>query len=299
MIVRHTSRRFAGRAAYGVPVSGNITRLRSSGHALRRPDRRYDDARQHLVRTNPTRQSGAHDPKARRPDARRRGTDDRHPAGAVEIIPEDDLRRKLERSLRRKSAAHRETGIRPDRARHPSRAHGRPSQAATVPGSRPHGGVPVGDFTGMIGDPERPQRDPQAARPRRSGEQRQDLHRAGVQDPRPREQPWSTTTAAGSRSWNSRMCCGSTATQTVAQMLERDDFEKRYAGGTTHQPARVRVSARAGLRLGGAQRGRRDRRHRAEVQPAHGARDPARTTARSRRSSSPFRSSRASTAWRR
>ena len=58
------------------------------------------------------------------------------------------------------------------------------------------------------------------------------------------------------------------ARYTVARMLERDDFGKRYQQRPADRDPRVSLPARAGLRLGGAPRRRGARRHRPEVQPA-------------------------------
>ena len=48
---------------------------------------------------------------------------------------------------------------------------------------------------------------------------------------------------------------------TVARILERDDFSKRYRDGSGHLPARVPLSGSAGLRLGRHQGGCRTGRH--------------------------------------
>ena len=64
-------------------------------------------------------------------------------------------------------------------------------------------------------------------------------------------------------------------TSTVAQLLERDDFAKRYAGGEPISILELLYPLHAGLRLGGDPRRRRARRHRPELQPAARARDPA------------------------
>ena len=58
------------------------------------------------------------------------------------------------------------------------------------------------------------------------------------------------------------------AQHTVARMLERDDFAKRYKSRAADRDPRIPVSAGAGLRLGRAEGRRRARRHRPEVQPA-------------------------------
>ena len=64
-------------------------------------------------------------------------------------------------------------------------------------------------------------------------------------------------------------------TSTVAQLLERDDFAKRYARARADLHPRAALPAAAGLRLGRRGRRRRAGGHRPEVQPAAGARHPA------------------------
>ena len=56
-------------------------------------------------------------------------------------------------------------------------------------------------------------------------------------------------------------------------MLERDDFAKRMAAAEPISHARAPVPGAAGLRLGGDRGRRRARRHRPDLQPAHGPRD--------------------------
>ena len=74
-------------------------------------------------------------------------------------------------------------------------------------------------------------------------------------------------------------------TTTAAQLLERDDFAKRWPAKRADLDARAALPAAAGLRLGRGRRRRRARRHRPEVQPAARPRHPARLRpARSRRS---------------
>ena len=63
-----------------------------------------------------------------------------------------------------------------------------------------------------------------------------------------------------------------TATTTVARILERDDFAKRWEA---HQPIsmlEMLYPVRPGLRLGGHRGRHRARRHRPGLQPVHGAR---------------------------
>ena len=65
-------------------------------------------------------------------------------------------------------------------------------------------------------------------------------------------------------------------TTTVAQLLERDDFAKRFASGEPISVLELLYPLLQGLRLGRGQRRRRARRDRPEVQPAARARHPAR-----------------------
>ncbi len=55
---------------------------------------------------------------------------------------------------------------------------------------------------------------------------------------------------------------------TIARILERDDFSKRYGSQQSHLASRVPLSGRAGVRLGRGRGRRRDRRHRPALQPA-------------------------------
>ena len=56
-------------------------------------------------------------------------------------------------------------------------------------------------------------------------------------------------------------------TTTVAQLLERDDFAKRFAAERADLDPRAALSAHAGLRLGRRALRRRARRHRPDLQP--------------------------------
>ena len=88
----------------------------------------------------------------------------------------------------------------------------------------------IGDFTAMVGDPS----GKSATRPRlaqgRGRRARADLHRAGDAHPRPgaRASSRSSATPSGSRGSTWRRVLRLTAQVTVARMLERDDFAKRY-----------------------------------------------------------------------
>ena len=88
----------------------------------------------------------------------------------------------------------------------------------------------IGDFTGMIGDPT----GRNATRPPLTREEieanAQTYQRADLQDPRSRQDARSTSTRAGSARMDAAGLIELAARHTVARMLERDDFAKRYKG---------------------------------------------------------------------
>jgi len=150
--------------------------------------------------------------------------------GVVEIIPEDDLRRKLERSLRENEPLVVKQGFDPTA---PDIHLGHTVGLRKLRQFQDLGHTVVfliGDFTGMIGDPSG------------RNETRKQLHREVLIENAKTytEQafkildPKRTVVDYNSR-WLAKMEFADvlrlTATQTVAQMLERDDFEKRYATG--------------------------------------------------------------------
>ena len=75
-----------------------------------------------------------------------------------------------------------------------------------------------------------------------------------------------------------------TRTTTVARLLERDDFAKRYRGEGADLGLGAALPADAGLRLGRGRGRRRARRHRPALQPADGPRGHGGRTASRRRS---------------
>ena len=147
---------------------------------------------------------------------------------AVDALPEGELEQQLGqgRPLRVK------LGDRPHRARHPPRSHGRPAQAARVPGPRPHGRPDHRRLHGARGGPQRPlRRTPgrspgrrSTATPRPTSDQafkvldpeRTEVRRNGEWLDMPMEDLFRLA-----------------RTSTVAQLLERDDFAKRYAGAAS------------------------------------------------------------------
>jgi len=150
--------------------------------------------------------------------------------GVVEIIPEEDLKRKLERSLREKQPLVVKQGFDPTA---PDIHLGHTVGLRKLRQFQDLGHTVVfliGDFTGMIGDPSG-----------RSETRKQLTHEVLIENARTYTEqafkildPKHTVVDYNSR-WLARMEFADvlrlTATQTVAQMLERDDFERRYETG--------------------------------------------------------------------
>ncbi|HEU4365674.1 MAG TPA: tyrosine--tRNA ligase [Candidatus Krumholzibacteria bacterium] len=150
--------------------------------------------------------------------------------GVVEIIPEDDLRRKLERSLASGEPLVVKQGFDPTA---PDIHLGHTVGLRKLRQFQDLGHTVIfliGDFTGMIGDPSG-----------RSETRRRLGHDVLIENAKTYTEqafkildPKRTTVDYNSR-WLARMEFADvlrlTATQTVAQMLERDDFEKRYHAG--------------------------------------------------------------------
>jgi tyrosyl-tRNA synthetase len=148
----------------------------------------------------------------------------------VEIIPEEDLRRKLERSIRENEPLVIKQGFDPTA---PDIHLGHTVGLRKLRQFQDLGHTVVfliGDFTGMIGDPSG-----------RSETRRQLSREELVENAKTYTEqafkvldPKRTVVDYNSR-WLARMEFADvlrlTATQTVAQMLERDDFEKRYEAG--------------------------------------------------------------------
>ena len=150
--------------------------------------------------------------------------------GAVEIIPEEDLRRKLERSLKAGEPLVIKQGFDPTA---PDIHLGHTVGLRKLRQFQDLGHTVVfliGDFTGMIGDPSG-----------RHETRKQLTHEVLVANAKTYTEqafkildPKRTKVDFNSR-WLAKMEFADvlrlTATQTVAQMLERDDFEKRYEQG--------------------------------------------------------------------
>jgi len=150
--------------------------------------------------------------------------------GAVEIIPEDDLRRKLERSIETGEPLVVKQGFDPTA---PDIHLGHTVGLRKLRQFQDLGHTVVfliGDFTGMIGDPSG-----------RSETRNRLDHDVLVENAKTYTEqafkildPKRTVIDYNSR-WLAKLEFADvlrlTATQTVAQMLERDDFEKRYEAG--------------------------------------------------------------------
>ena len=150
--------------------------------------------------------------------------------GVVEIIPEDDLRRKLERSLREGEPLVIKQGFDPTA---PDIHLGHTVGLRKLRQFQDLGHTVVfliGDFTGMIGDPS----GRHETRKQLSREVLIENAKTYTEQAFKILDPKRTVVDFNSR-WLAKMEFADvlrlTATQTVAQMLERDDFEKRYEQG--------------------------------------------------------------------
>jgi tyrosyl-tRNA synthetase len=150
--------------------------------------------------------------------------------GVVEIIPEEDLRKKLERSIREGEPLVIKQGFDPTA---PDIHLGHTVGLRKLRQFQDLGHTVVfliGDFTGMIGDPSgRSETRKQLSRETLIENAKTYTEQAfKILDPK------RTVVDYNSR-WLAKMEFADvlrlTATQTVAQMLERDDFEKRYEEG--------------------------------------------------------------------
>ena len=150
--------------------------------------------------------------------------------GTEEIIPEDGLIRKLERSLASGKPLRVKMGFDPSAPDiHLGHAVGL-RKLRTFQDLGHHVVLIVGDYTGMVGDPS----GRNSTRPRLLHEQVEANARTylrqlfKVVDESRAEVRWNSE-------WFSRMSfmevMGLAGRVTVARMLERDDFEKRYRGG--------------------------------------------------------------------
>ena len=96
-------------------------------------------------------------------------------------------RRAAARKAQAQQAAQHQARRRPHGSRHPHRPCGAPAQAAPVPGPGPSGDADYRRRHGAHRRPLRPQHHPSPAHQRADRRKRPDLHRSGLQDPRPRK----------------------------------------------------------------------------------------------------------------
>ena len=174
-------------------------------------------------------------------------------AGAVDVISEAELRTQA----RARRAAAGQARHRPDRVRHPSRVRGRAAPAAPVPGSRAHRGA---DHRRLHRDGRRPVGqvgDPPAAHARtRSTRTPQTYVEQAAPDPRlsPDRLEIAPQLRVARDARHGGRAAPDRRRSTVARMLERDDFAKRYARGVPISLMEFLYPLLQGLRLG---RGRR------------------------------------------
>ncbi len=150
--------------------------------------------------------------------------------GAVEVVPEEDLRRKLEASIREGEPLVVKQGFDPTA---PDIHLGHTVGLRKLRQFQDLGHKVVflvGDFTGMIGDPS----GRSDARKKMSREELIENAKTYTEQAFTILDPKQTIVDYNSR-WLARMefvdVLRLTATQTVAQMLERDDFKKRFNAG--------------------------------------------------------------------
>ena len=138
--------------------------------------------------------------------------------------------RRARAQARDRAAAAGQAGDRSDRARHPSRLHGRASEAARVPGARAHRRPDHRRLHGARRRPERPLEHPPGARPeddRRATRATFQEQALTVLDPDPEllEVRFNSEWLDMSMEELFRLA----RTTTVAQLLEREDFAERLA----------------------------------------------------------------------
>ncbi len=196
--------------------------------------------------------------------------------GTVEVLPAGALAAKLAERRARGPAAARQARRRPHRARHPPGAHGRPQQAAPVPGRRSRRRAHHRRLHGAHRRSLGPLQDPPP--PRSRGHRRQRAHLPGAGSAHPRRRSGQARDAAQRR-------VARPAHHRGDLRAGRDDhggahprarrFRQALGGAPADLDARDALSAGPGLRLRRGASRHRARRHRPEVQPVHGSRPAA------------------------
>ena len=146
--------------------------------------------------------------------------------GVAEIIREDELKAKLEKSAKEEQAAARVSGRGSHRAGYSPWPHRGAAKAETVSGHGPHSDFPDRRFFGDDWRSDRTIGNAPATFTRASGRKREDLSRAGVQDSRPGENRGSLQQrmARETSPFEIVQLCGK---YRLARMLEREDFRSR------------------------------------------------------------------------
>ncbi len=213
---------------------------------------------------------------------------------AVDALPEGELGRQLARG----AAAAREARRGPHHAGHPPGPHGGAAQAARVSGPRPHRRADHRRLHRARGGPERP-----LARPARRGLREEiDRNAETYQEQAFKVLDRERTEVRRNGEWLDMAMedlFRLARTATVAQLLERDDFAKRYRPGEPISILELLYPLLQGYDSVAIALGRGARRHRPEVQHPARAGHPAGLRRRRRSPSSRCRSCRGSTACRR
>ena len=147
-------------------------------------------------------------------------------SGTADVVPKADLVKKLSGGR----ALHRQARRGPDGARPAPGPRRAAAQAAPVPGPRTPGRAHHRGLHGAHRRPVGTQLDPAAAHGRADRRERRHLYRTGVPHPRPRRARRCAATPSGSGQLDFADLLRLTSQFTVARILERDDFSKRYAG---------------------------------------------------------------------
>ncbi len=178
-----------------------------------------------------------------------------------------DRRERARREAEARQAAANQGRLRSDAAGPASGPHRPVQQAAAAAGPGPPHHLPDRRLHRADRRPHRPQRDAPGTLGRGDRREREDLHRPGVPDPRPREDGSRVQleVALAARRRRDDPARGEVHGRADARARR---LREALPGRPADRDPRVPLSARAGLRLGRAEGRRRARRHRPEVQPA-------------------------------
>ncbi len=187
--------------------------------------------------------------------------------GCDELLVEAELVDKLQV----RPPAARQGGVRSDRAGPAHRPHRADQQTAAVTGPGPPRRVSDRRFHGHDRRPDRQERHAPAAHARGSGGQREDLHRAGIQDTRCGEDRDRVQFGVDGQVHFGRHDQARGKPYRRAHARTRR-FRQALQGKPADCDPRIPLPAGAGLRLGRAEGRSRARRHRPEIQSADGTR---------------------------